>query len=369
MIISAALATTYALSRKSEPVFHRQLIQHAAMIAGALTAYYSYIFIISLAFSNPTFIDYSKEVISNLFLCLCYFLILSNKTLNNKFYDLLSVAVSMLGWSSIATYILILFIPDSELIIHTIEIKGYSNGDSDFETGVVLFPFTMVYGKFTPGDFYLLRVGGFFREAGIFQAISCFFLLYEFFHNKRVWLMIGLAIGTILTFSTMGIASLFLALAIIGYYSIKKQSLRALVFIALAAITIPTFIYAPYIGYAEKEKTHGESFSERSHSMSNGIEATSNNPLGYGVEIFRTQNSGINMIAAMGSTGVPGFLLQAFILSGISRQKSWHRVAIFFPILITALFAQPLIGSPLIYILSMAALDTKTHPRRHIQTN
>jgi len=58
MIISAALATTYALSRKSEPVFHRQLIQHAAMIAGALTAYYSYIFIISLAFSNPTFIDY-----------------------------------------------------------------------------------------------------------------------------------------------------------------------------------------------------------------------------------------------------------------------------------------------------------------------
>lgn len=366
MIISAALAAAYILTYKGKITLDRRLFEHASLLTTTLVAYYLYIFLTTFIFSKTTSVDYFKEIVSTLSLCICYFLFLTNAHLNNKFYNLLSATLCLLGWSSLATYVLMLFIPDSALKISTIDVEGYSKNDIDLGTGVILFPFTMLYGKFTTSDFYLLRVAGYFREAGIYQAISCFFLLYEFFQRKRIWVMAGLFIGAVFALSTMGLISLSLVLGIIGYYSLKNRLSRILLLTAMVTFIYPAFMYTPHIGYAAKENTHGASFSDRSQSMARGVEAVTNNPLGYGVPSFTIENAGINMIAAMGSIGIFGFLLQSFIFSGISTRKNWQRLAIFSPIFLTALVAQPLIGSPLIYILGLAALNTKTNSQARL---
>lgn len=62
------------------------------------------------------------------------------------------------------------------------------------------------------------------------------------------------------------------------------------------------------------------------------------------------------MIADLGSFGVFGFLMQFLIISGTrfrGNSNLWKKLSACLPLLVTAIFSQPIAGSPMIYVLVM----------------
>lgn len=328
----------------------------------ALVFFYLFYVLLLFVIFQKSNLDYLlKEIVLTVGVVISYSVFLSRTDINEKFFNLMATLVSIIGWSGFFTILISQFVDVQLLRVGGVEIEGYESY-AGVDVGGIYFPFTMIYGNFTTGDFVFYRVSGFFREPGIYQAICCSLVLYEGLGRCSKMVLIGLILGCILSLSSIGVLLLPMTLALL--YALKKRKVTFRIFFALLSIPFGAFLIMnlPGIGLADKLVTHSTSISDRTEAMLNGVNSLWINPLGYGLFGNASQNSGINMIAALGSIGVVGFILQFFILSGYRFNLNYSsicRIGFCVPIVVTSVFSQPIYGAPMVYIFTMVFFRKK----------
>jgi hypothetical protein len=318
----------------------------------ALTAlYWVYIAPVSIFFQRSQLLWTMYELVTTGVIVVSYSAFLLDINANRLFFRQLCNVVALLGLSSCVTVLLTWWLGSKDgLYLFSLAVKGYADYEQDprAATGAVYFPLSMLYGGYTSGMVSFDRYCGFFREAGIYQAVACFCMIYEAL-TRRSWLVMACLVGGIVcAFSTLGVALLALSIGLVVLLSSKSSKRllvpRMLVTVAVVAMAWPLALYTPYIGLKDKAQTHGASLSDRAGSIERGVANFTANPLGFGLFSGKEENDGISLLAQMGMIGLFGFACQVAILSACS------------PLLITALVSQPIAGAPTIYVILLAYL-------------
>ncbi|PMS37037.1 hypothetical protein B0G57_115135 [Trinickia symbiotica] len=361
MVVAVVLAGAYLIvSRKKQRFTSPQLRIEMLMLGAFMAAYWLYVGPLTVL-NNRSNLEFAlKDIITTIVVVVPYSMILMDTRANGVFFRQLCTVVSLLGLSSLVTVILTSVLGSRDpLFLYTLNIKGYTDQtiDPTAATGAIYFPLSMLYTDFVSGTTSLDRFCGFFREAGIYQAFACFFLAYEAF-TRRSWLvLLGLASGIILAFSSLGVVLFVLTIGLIYLFGSPRFRLGRMVVAAIMiGLSYPAAVYTPYIGLTDKLQTHGTSVTDRANAMSRGVQAVSDNPVGAGLFSSSGEDDGICLLSSIGMTGVFGFLCQFLILSGWrpGSRGSWRKVAACIPILVTALVSEPITGAPIVYILVMA---------------
>lgn len=236
--------------------------------------------------------------------------------------------------------------PMEQLELFRIKIGTYPS------SGTTYFPFTVMYGVYTVDGIRFPRLLGLFRESGILQM----FLLWSLFNLKSLrldkrWIKLTLLLGIAASFSTAGLAILFVNLVL---HCLLHRRILSAVFLLL--FTYGVIMYAPFIGIHEKNETHGASISDRTTATEAGIEALEDNPMGAGMYNIKAPNAGINLVAASSMIGVAGVVLTLAVyfapMLAAERRKRYLLAVI--PIVLTSLISQPILDAPLLYLLLMA---------------
>lgn len=326
----------------------------------ATLVYLAYVLLLAVTrgASNVEFVW--KEVVLTIFIVGAYTVHLSQKFANQIFFRRLCSVLSALGWSSVITLGLSAAVGLESLRLFTITVEGYEGyADTSDAAGGVFFPLTMIYNAFTSGDLVLMRSAGFFRESGIFQAICCSCVIIEAL-TRRSWLvLLGLALGVITSFSSVGIGLLVLSGLVAYSLNTTTFSWRLGAALCASVAVIPVVLYAPAIGINAKLETHGSSISDRWLAAADGLRGVLDDPVGVGLYSSMTANASINLLAAASSIGVVGVACQLIILSGWRGRldfDAFKKMALCLPLLITALAAQPIAGAPFVYVLTMIAM-------------
>lgn len=229
--------------------------------------------------------------------------------------------------------------------------------------GWLMLPFTFTYGTMSLGGFTLYRLGGPFREAGIFQAfiIWAYFSLAELRMNYW-WVKLTLLMGLILTMSTAGIAVFFscylLSIVLSGQISSAIMMRRFVTTAIGAAFSVLLFFYMPVFGLLDKMENREGSFSDRMRASIDGFQIFINHPLGSGMYNASFELVGVNFIGATSEIGIIGVMLILTIIgyalfSVHGRQNRREYFLKIFPFLITGLTAQPFLDAPLIFVMLM----------------
>lgn len=303
----------------------------------------------------------AKEFISGLVVFVCYGSVLMQPEENKRFFRFLCTLIAMIGASSGITLLLGSIIGFEPLYLTQIKVAGYEGAllDDTISSGTLYFPFSMLYSKFTSGEAEFMRFNGFFREAGIYQAVACFCIFYEYYTRRSKLVMIGAAVGSFAAFSSIGILLLLMTVGAIFVMRIRGLLAKLLLVAVFGLAAYPVALYTPYIGLESKQETHSTSITDRTGAMNNAWGTLAEHPFGNGLFSGIEANAGINLVAASGQIGIIGFLLQAFMLSGWRLQRGRAarlKLLICAPLLITALISQPIAGSPMMYVLPMVAL-------------
>lgn len=363
MVSSVTLVGAYIVSSwKRRAPTQPGLRFEMAILFFLVLAYWLYEGPVSLMFNRSNLGFAAKELLTTIAILVPYGIFLLGTRTNQIFFRQFCTVVSLLGFSTLVTTLLTLLLGSRDpLFLFTLNVKGYS-GDTIDQTaavGAVYFPLSMLYTDFVAGAVTLDRYCGFFREAGIYQAIACFCLIYEFFTRRSKLVMLGLIAGSILTFSSLGIVLLASALGLIFILASRRfLALRVMATVIALGSVYPMAMYTPYIGLKDKSATHGSSLSDRSQAISTGLERAGENPFGYGVYSSQSSNIGICLLSSIGGIGIFGFACQAMALSGWrpGKRSNWRKVVACAPILVTALVSEPIAGEPAAYIFVMAYL-------------
>ena len=341
-----------------------------------MTAFFLFwIYEIPLTLIDQSNLDFvTKEFVSALVTFVCYGLVLVQFDENKRFFRFLCTVIALIGASSGITILLGSTIGYERLLLTHISVAGYDGGmlDNGIGTGSLYFPLSMLYSKFTSGSVELMRFNGFFREAGIYQAVACFCIVYEYFTRRSKLVMIGAAVGVIAAFSSLGILLLIMIFGAIIIMRIRGFLLKLVLVSVLAIAAYPVALYVPYIGLEAKQGTHSTSITDRTEAMGNVWGVLSEHPLGSGLFNGQQANSGITLIAATGQLGIIGFLLQVFMLSGWRVQRGRAellKIMMCAPLLITALISQPIAGSPIMYVLPMISMISPSRKKLENQPN
>lgn len=324
-----------------------------------ISIYLIYQSAIALIFGQSNFDSWVKEFIVTIIVISCYGVFLLDESNNIKFFKQFTTVASVLGWSSSITLLCAWLIGLDYLELFRLEINSYDGVGGEAAAGTIYFPLSMTYSPLMGADiFSLYRFSGFFREAGIYQAIAAYCLVLALISKRSYWVVLGLILGIVCTFSTIGLAMLAVAMVaalwIKGRFTLKIFSISALLLGGGGYIAL----YAPLIGMVAKrdDLAFSASFDERNDALLRGVERFSENPFGYGPFSGTQSNDGITLLTSIGAIGAIGFLIQVLLLSGLRAAPRFQlstRVAACLPILLTALFSQPIYGAPLIYVLLM----------------
>lgn len=318
---------------------------------------------IQSVFMNASNIDFMiKAMISNIIIVVVFSIILSNYKLNDKYFKSIINIFIILIISYLSTVFISIFIPLDLLKIGHIPLDGYSDTQHN-----IYFPLTHIYGIMNSRGHKLLRIGGFFRESGIFQL----FLVWAFFSVERYYKKVNtikfiLFIGILSTFSTGGVFIFIIGLGIEQVLKANKKEMfkKSILMIFISIVAIYILFYFPNIGLRDKMISHGTSIETRFNMTIRGAKLFFEYPFGIGM--YNTMkfedgrsNTGINLIASSYKLGIIGivFLLLIYILPIIyikdEKYKNNYLICIL-PILITIVFLQPIIDGPIIYILLLA---------------
>lgn len=303
-------------------------------------------------------LDFSiKELVAVLIIFGCYSYCLKSNIEAKRFFDTFCITMSVLGISSGISYAIGLFYDVNSIAIAHVSVKGYEDLVSHNDaSGLVVFPFTLIYGVYTLGDEVTLRSSLFFREAGIGQAFSVFSLLYALQNKMKLWILIGCIVGLICAFSTAGYIVLMLCSML---YWLNRRAItisRVLIFIISAIVGVLIVLYLPDYGLFDKSLTHAESITDRTYAAEYSISEFLNNPFGLGLFSQVFANQGISLIGQLSAIGFIGFAIQmcAFLgLSFVDIANNSKRAVLLMPIFFTALLSQPLMGSPGVYVMSL----------------
>lgn len=312
-----------------------------------ISVYGMYVIVQSIITNSPILDFTIKGFITNIFVTFSFAFLLSDIKVHFRLFRLCIQFMILLIVSYYITIILSLVIPLDSLVLFQIDV--YDNPRN------IYFPLTPIYGVMTVENHVFQRFLGFFREAGITQA----FIIWAYVSLKHYGLenwknKIVLITGIIATFSTAGIA-VFVA-TICFKMLLNGKKIISLFVIPMIYVII---MYAPYVGLADKLVTHGTSVTDRTSVMLQSLKMLFENPFGIGIgNSPMLENSGINFVAYSHMIGIIGvFLLLAiyFAPNLIVINKKGYMLSIF-PIFITALFSQPIIDAPFMFVIILASV-------------
>jgi hypothetical protein len=365
LICVIALTATYALLNPRAMRLHTTLSRDFAMLAALVCAYLAYETVIAISFGLTDLVVFTKEFVITLVVLVCYGFFLARVENNHVFFRQFTTVVSLLGWSSFTTFVLMLFVDWESLELFTITINSYEGTSEGIQGGTVYLPFSMLSNIFTGQEIPLPRFNGFFREPGIYQAVAAFCVVLASLAGRSFWIQLGLALGILCTFSPLGVATLIAAWGITFF--LKRPSFgRFVAVLAFLSVGAAAALYTPIIGLSDKFETHATSITDRTIATERGLDAFAENPLGDGLARSREENDGITLLAGIGSIGLLGFLLQVMVLSGFRLQFSRNellRIGCCAPILVTALFSQPIYGAAMMYVLVMVFIGSGASPQ------
>ena len=316
--------------------------------------------LVQAALCNSTRFDVVMQIFvvnSTVLWCLCN--ILAHKTYNRVFYKFVVFIFSIIGLSSCLTTVLFFFGHRESLLLFSFPVRGYQY------TAEVYFPFSTFTRNISTDIVMLSRFGGVFREPGIFQAFSCWAIVYAVYYKCKNWIVLGLIASVITTYSTAGILNLvtvaFGWLLIKCKYNIWEKML--LVCVATFAL-LGTVYYFPYIGIRDKSATYERSIYTRIDNARMGLATSIMDPIGegyYNVRGNEPDDTNINLLAASQKIGLIGaMLVLSFIISPLFTREENVKIKLLslLPIISTLLFSQPLFDQPLIYIVLLSAFET-----------
>ena len=254
------------------------------------------------------------------------------------------------------------------LLIGWDKIKLFDLDYNYFYKAPLLFPFTFVYGSGDVAGISIYRLLGIARESGIMQCLfSWAFFSTEKYIDRPKWTKVFLLLGLIGCLSTTGLVIFF---SILALNQITKNLNKLFSFQTLGVILVIVIAVLLLLG----EGTYGFKFRwenclyDRTIAMSYGLANFVKHPI-FGIGFFRdaglsTIQAEANFIASLGNIGlVGGFLffivyLSALIYSDDKRLFLTSNGDFF----LTALTAQPLYMSPLMYVFLFSNIKTKQAP-------
>lgn len=305
--------------------------------------------------SNLTFL--AGDFITQLIIFSCFLIFLLNKDNNRVFFRYFVILISFFGWSSLISLILFNMSSPEIFLIYNFQMNDYPHTGDIVEAGQIYFPFSMTYDDIFKSDLVsLFRFSGFFRESGIFAAVCSFAFIYSAVMRFSKKILLGHFLGIFLAFSTSGFFVFFIGILGLYLFNNKTSILKNFLIMVVASISLYATFQAPLVGLSYKASTEGfsESVDRRSYSLIEGLKKASKNPFGAGMYSAKTENTGVNLIANIGSIGVIGFLLQVMLMSGFrfSIDRIFKiRLLILSPVLLTILLAQSIATTPFMYIL------------------
>jgi hypothetical protein len=242
---------------------------------------------------------------------------------------------------------------------------GYRPVTGALLPGVPLYPpFTTTSSTVSIGDSLVPRFLGFGREPGIMAAV----IAWAYFMLSRVgWtrpeLKLILLAGLAGTQSTAGFGIfLFVLVLMKGFVGEWRASpviavMRGALGAGALAFAAYLAIYAPVFGLVFKGQSNEASVNDRTGASWAGIMSVVNHPLGEASAARFHTNAGINLIAALLITGLPGFICSIGALAG-PFLRSAQKVEASGPlavVFLTCLIAQPLADSTGFFLLALLA--------------
>lgn len=308
--------------------------------------------------SNMDFVI--KGVISVAIVSIVTFVHSVDKYFIKRIFDLLAYIFALTALSCSVTFLISRFIPLETMLLGKYSIEGYSGPES----GNIYFPLSHLYSYFSFNGQLYPRFSGFFREAGIFQAVLLWTIAYVYIHRLPYWLIISCLLGVIVTFSTTGIiVGAALLILIFGLFS-KIHLLYRIILLVITISFLPMVIYeTPGIGLNDKPSV---SISDRSQAVQMGVRDISSNLTGQGYysQGVQISNQGINLISYIFFIGIMGFVLAVmpyFVAFALNRYHS-QAIILLFPLFVTSILTQPLLDAPLWYVLMFSTLIQPSRP-------
>jgi hypothetical protein len=374
MVLSVVLVGTYLVARgQATRTIYTAGRKDILFVTCMVIAYWFYELPLGMAQSGDDIL-LAKDLISSIVVAVCYAIFLVEEKANEAFFRIFTTLISLLGWSSIVTLILSNIVGLDHLFLFPIRVKGYEQtsitGDG-MTTGGVYFPFSMLYSVYTSGQLQLNRYSNFFREAGIYQAVSIFCFAYELYTRRSKFRIVGLIAGALSTLSTLGLVLLPLTAGLVYITRRKVNLLRVAVLGLFAVVAVAALLFTPAVGLADKLDSHGTSVTDRSDAISRGITSIWTAPIGTGLFSERKAGESICLLAAITAIGLPGFAIQLALLSGLRPGSRFvnSKVVACFPLFVTAVFSQPIAGSGMTYVLVMVAVPAALRRRRSEPTS
>lgn len=274
------------------------------------------------------FLAFRRESIEALFMKLVYYVLMG---------FVISYSISLLialvaGWESIY-----LFSID----------YGY------FTQSHVYFPFTTTYGELSLNGMQLKRLLGFARESGIMQIfyIWAFFNVENYFERPLIVKVLMLC-GVGACLSTAGF--IVFAVSLILYMNINKLfSWKTVVACVLVAVMVFVLFYSSGLRIADRAAA---TVNDRMISIQYGLSVFMKKPL-FGGGFYSTLGApniqtGLCSLSALGQIGVVGGLLwlSTFLFAYLDAKDKQHFLCSNAALFITAVFAQPMIFAPVMYL-------------------
>lgn len=284
---------------------------------------------------------------------IAFYVLLTHPKVNYYFFRIFIIILCILTASYIVSFVLSLLIGWDGLLL-----LQYNYGY--FTNSYIFFPFTITYGRGRFINIEIWRFLGIFRESGIAQVfyIWAFFMSDKYF-KRRILVRVLLAISVFACFSTAG----FIVFAVALVLSLNLKKIGKKRFISVVFLLFSLIYILGYAGGTRLTDKAEASVTDRMIAMESGIENFKNHPL-FGVGFYSTDanssiQSEISLIASSGQIGTVGIGLYFIIyLISYKNAKSKRRyIVALAPLFITALFFQPLVFSPVVYMLFFADYD------------
>lgn len=287
-----------------------------------------------------------------------FFLVLANKCVQVLLIKILFFVMILFAVSYIVSIIFMLSVGWETILITSFDYGYYRNTD-------IYFPFSTTYGSMPFMGIIFRRLLGFARESGLMQIFYVwgFFSAERYFSKYRI-IQIIMLIGLLGCFSSAGFivfgVSLFL------YFDVrdllKKNGLIKVLILCLLCLAV---IYILFYAQGTSLSTRAEAtIDDRMAGIYFGLEVFKENPI-FGGGFYSTFGNaniqtGVCALASLGQIGLLGFILwlsvfwYAYKDCPDKKRYIYTNAALF----ITALFSQPIMFAPVMYIFLFFDYDS-----------
>lgn len=311
--------------------------------------YYGYLIAQSLVLTGQAKLDYLKAVVSISIFIITFSIIFRDKVIKYNFFKCYIYVMAFFAFSNILTIICSFLFGTDGLLLYELPLF------EDSYKLKIYFPLTVTYGRLHFLGTDIQRLSALYREPGIAQAFYIWAWVVCARYTSRKVVKTLLMLGALMTLSTTGFILFFITFTLSMF--INHFSLRRVVFI-IFFIPLCFFLYTSIPGLSLESK-NAESYNARVGKLDESIDVFYDNPIfGVGASnayIEGTSTSFLQQSYAVGIIGVMLFLLVPFVSLLFELRDYKLYLLSMFPIISTALVAQPIYDTSILYLLYLSS--------------